>query len=93
MHTAESETMFLSVSVTKDSLETHFQVVTDQLPHHQDQRLLIHADQVLVASMQNAEKEMELLHVHAYLVSEEILMWSVSQSVPSTQNVPSTKHV
>ena len=38
MLTAESETMFLFVSVIKDSLEIHSLVVTDHQQQHQDQK-------------------------------------------------------
>ena len=80
MHTAESEIIFQFVSVTKDSLETHSQVATDLQQHHQDQKSLIPADQVLVASMLSAEREMVLLLVLAFLVSLEIPMCNANQS-------------
>ena len=79
--------MYLYVFVTKDSLETPFPVVTDQQQPQQNQKLLIHADQVLVELMQNAEKEMEQPPVHVYLDSMVIHMWNVNQNVPSIQNV------
>ena len=85
--------MYLYVFVTKDSLETPFPAVTDQQQPQQNQKLLIHADQVLVELMQNVEKEMEQPPAHAYQDSMEILMWNVNQNVSGIQNVPSTKHV
>ena len=85
--------MYLYVFVTKDSLETPFPAVTDQQQPQQNQKLLIHADQVLVELMQNVEKEMEQPPAHVYLDSMVIHMWNVNQNVPSIQNVPSTKHV
>ena len=93
MPTVELEIMFQFAYAIKDILETHSQVATDQQQHLQDQKLLIHADQVHVELMQNAEKEMEQPPVHVYLDSMVIHMWNVNQNVPSIQNVPSTKHV
>ena len=81
------------VSVTKDSLETHSQAATDQQQHHQDQKSLIPADQVLVASMLNAEKEMELLPAHVFQVSLEIPMCNVNQSAQLIQNAQQTRPV
>ena len=72
MHTAESEITYQPVSVTKDLLETHSQAATDLQQPHQDQKSLIPADQVLVASMLSAEKEMELLLAHVFQVLMEI---------------------
>ena len=89
-HTAESETMCRFVSVTKVSLETRSQAVTDQQQHHQDQKSLIPADQVLVASMLNAEREMELLPALVFQVSLEIPMCNVNQSaqlIPNAQQI------
>ena len=93
MPTVELEIMFQFVFAIKDSLVILSQVATDQLQLLQDQKLLIHADQVHVELMQNAEKEMEQPPVHVYLDSMVIHMWNVNQNVPSIQNVPSTKHV
>ena len=73
--------MFLSVSATKDSLETHSQAATDQQQQHQDQKSLTRVDPALVESMQNAEKEMEQPHVSATLNFKEIPMWSANMSV------------
>ena len=87
MLTAELETMFLSVSVTKDTSETPSPTATDQSPHHHHQRLLIPADQVPVESMQNVEREMEQLPVPVSLVYLEILMLNASQNALSTLNV------
>jgi hypothetical protein len=68
MHTAESEIMYQPVSVTKNLLETHSQAATDLQQPHQDQKSLIPADQVLVASMLSAEREMEQLPVLVFQV-------------------------
>ena len=93
MPTVGSETMFLSVSATKDSLETHSQAATDQQQQHQDQKSLTLADPALVESMQSAEKEIGLLHVLAYQECLEIPMCNVSQNVQSTLNAQQTKLV
>ena len=93
MPTVELEIMFQFVFAIKDSLVILSQVATDQLQLLQDQKLLIHADQVHVELMQNVEKEMEQPPAHVYLDSMVIHMWNVNQNVPSIQNVPSTKHV
>ena len=93
MPTVELEIMFQFAYAIKDILATHSQVATDQQQHLQDQKLLIHADQVLVELMLNVEKEMEQPPAHVYLDSMEILMLNVNQNVPSILNVPSTKHV
>jgi hypothetical protein len=93
MHIAESEIMSLYVSVTRDSLGTLFQVATDQQQPHQDQKSLTPADQVHVALMLSAEREMELLHVHVFLVSLEIHMFNASQSAQSIQNAPAARPV
>ena len=93
MPTVELEIMFQFVFAIKDSLVILSQVATDQLQLLQDQKLLIHADQVHVELMQNAEKEMEQPPVHVYLDSMVIHMLNVNQNVPSIQNVQSTKHV
>lgn len=85
---AELEIMFLFVFVIKDTLVTHSQAVTDQLLQHQDQRLLILVDQILVVSMLNAEKEMEQHLVHVIQAYREIPMLNASMNVPSTQSVP-----
>ena len=87
MLTAGLETMFLSVSVTKDTSETPLPTATDQSLHHQLQRLLIPADQVRVESMLNVERETEQLPVLVSLVCLEIHMLSASQNVLSTLNV------
>ena len=93
MHIAESEIMSLFVSVTKDSLGTLFQAATDQQQPHQDQKSLTPADQVHVALMLSAEKEMELLLAPVFLVSLEIHMFNASQSAQSIQNAPATRPV
>ena len=93
MHTAESEIMCQFVSVTKDSLETHSQAATDQQQPHQDQKLLIPADQVLVASMLSVEKEMVLLLAHVFLVSMEIPMFNANQSAQLIQNAQQARLV
>ena len=93
MHTAELEIMCQFVSVTKDSLETHSQAATDQQQHHQDQKSLIPADQVLVALMLNAEREMELLPAHVFQVSLEIPMCNVNQNAQLIQNALQTRLV
>ena len=93
MHTAESEIMCQFVPVIKASLETHSQVATDHQQPHQDQKSLIPVDQVLVASMLSAEKEMVLLLVYAFLVSMEIPTLNASQNAQLTQNAPQTKPV
>ena len=81
------------VSVIKDLLETHSQAATDQQQPHQDQKSLTPADQVHVALMLSAEREMELLLAPVFLVSLEIHMFNVSQSAQSIQNVPATRPV
>ena len=80
MPTVELEIMFQFVFAIKDSLVILSQVATDQQQLLQDQKLLIHADQVLVELMQNVEKEMEQPPAHAYQDSMEILMWNVIQN-------------
>ena len=87
MLTAELETMFLFVSVTKDMSEIPSLTAGDQSLQHHDQRLLIPADQVPVESMQNVEREMEQLPVPVSLVYLEIHMLNASQNVLSTLNV------
>ena len=90
MHTAESEIMCQFAFVIKDLLETHSQAATDQQQHHQDQKSSIPADQVLVASMLNAEKEMELPLAPVFQVSLEIHMCNVNQSaqlIPNAQQI------
>ena len=81
------------VSVTKDSLETHSQAATDHQQPHQDQKLLIPADQVLVASMQNVERGMVLQLVPVFLVLMEIPTLSANQSAQLILNVQQTKPV
>ena len=93
MPTVELETMFLSVSVTKDTSETPSPTATDQSPHHNHQRSLIPADQVPVESTQNVEREMELLPVPVSLVYLEIHMLNASQNALSTLNVQWIKPV
>ena len=93
MHTAMSEIMFLSVSVTKDSLGILSPPATDLQPLLQDQKSLTPADQVHVESMQSAERGMEQLHVLVFQDYLEIPMLSANQSVPSMQNAPPTKLV
>ena len=85
--------MYLYVFVTKDSLETPFPVVTDQQQPQQNQKLLIHADQVHVASMLNVKKETELHLAHVCQDSVETLMLNVNQNVQPIQSVLPTKHV
>ena len=91
MPTAESEIMCQFVPVTKDLLETHSQAATDHQQPHQDQKSLIPADPVLVASMQNAERGMVLLLVPVFLVLMEIPTLSANQSVPLIQNAQQIK--
>ena len=93
MHTAESEIMCQFVSVTKDLSEILSQAATDQQQHHQDQRSSIPVDPVLVASMLSAEKEMELLLAHVFLVSLEIPMFNASLSAQLIQNALQTRRV
>ena len=93
MLTVESETIFLFVSAIKDSSGIHSQVVEDQQPHLQDQKLLILVGHHHVESMLNVEKEMEQHPAHVYQDYLVIHMWSVNQNVQSTQNVQQTKHV
>ena len=93
MLTAGLETMFLSVSVTKDMSETPLPTATDQSLHHQLQRLLIPADQVRVESMRNVEREMEQPLVPVSLVYLEIHMLNASQNVPLILNVQWIKPV
>ena len=90
MLTAESEIMCLFVSATKDSSEIPSRAATDQQQPRQDQKLLILADQVLVASMLSAEKEMELPPAPVTQVSRAIPMWSADTSAPLTPSVPHT---
>ena len=85
--------MFLFASVIKALLEILLPHATDQLQLHQDQKSLIPADQVLVASMQSAEREMVLLPVLAFLVCLEIPMCNANQSVQLIQNAPQTRPV
>ena len=85
--------MYLYVFVTKDSLETPFPAVTDQQQPQQNQKLLIHADQVHVASMLNVKKETELHLAHVCQDSVETLMLNVNQNVQPIQSVLPTKHV
>ena len=87
MLTAELETTFLFVSVTKDTSETPSPTATDQSLKHHHQRSLIPADQVPVESMLNVEREMEQLPVPVSLVSLEILMLNASQNALSTLSV------
>ena len=93
MLTAESETTFPSVSVIKDISETLSPAATDQPQHHQDQKLLILADQVPVESMLNVEKEIEQLPVLVFPDSLAIPMSSVNQSAQSTKSVRWSKLV
>ena len=93
MLTAGLETMFLSVSVTKDTSETPSPTATDQSLHHQLQRLLIPADQVRVESMLNVEREMEQPPVPVSLVYLEIHMLNASQNALSTLSVQLIKPV
>jgi hypothetical protein len=93
MLTAELETMYQYVSAIRDSLEIHSLAATDLQQPHQDQKSLTPADQVHVALMLSAEREMELLLVPVFLVSLEIHMFNVSQSAQSIQNVPATRPV
>ena len=93
MPTAELETTFLFVSVTRDTSETPSPTATDLSPHHYDLRSLTPADQVPVESMQNVEKEMEQPPVHVCLVYLEILMLNASQNALSTLNVQWIKPV
>ena len=93
MPTAELETTFLFVSVTRDTSETPSPTATDLSPHHYDQRSLTPADQVPVESMQNVEKEMERPPAHVCLVYLEILMLNASQNALSTLNVQWIKPV
>ena len=88
MLTAGLETMFLSVSVTKDMSETPLPTATDQSLHHQLQRLLIPADQVRVESMLNVEREMEQPPVPVSLVYLEIHTLNASQNAQLILNVP-----
>ena len=87
MLTAELETMFLFVSVTKDTSEIPSPTAGDQSLQHHDQRLLIPADQVPVESMLNVEREMEQLPVPVSLVYLEIHMLNASQNAQLILNV------
>ena len=93
MHIAKSEIMSQYVSVIKDSLGTHSQAATDQQQPHQDQKSLTPADQVPVASMLSAEKEMELLLAPVFQVSLEIHILNANQSAQLIQNAPVTRPV
>ena len=85
--------MFLFASVIKAILEIPLPHATDQPLLHQDQKSLIPADQVLVASMLNAEKEMELPLAPVFQVSLEIPMCNVNQSAQLIPNALQTRPV
>jgi hypothetical protein len=87
MPTAELGTMFLFVSVIKDTLGIRSQVAIDQQQRPLGQKLLIHAAHHHVVSMLSAGTGEELPPVPVYQACRGILTLNANRSVVSILTV------